>query len=104
MATGWESDFYRELGSKVRGRRIKLGLSQAALAGGLNLSRASISNVEAGRQRLLTHQVVELSRLLDMPPADLIGPVDGDNRRDPEGELHNALRVRARELVKEVGA
>jgi transcriptional regulator with XRE-family HTH domain len=45
------------------------------------MSRGSIANIEAGRQRIPIHMLVVLARELDVPPADLIP----DLAADPEG-------------------
>lgn len=90
VAEAWEGDYYRALGARVRARRVEHGVSQAELASELGLTRASVTNLEAGRQRPLAHQLVAIAALLDADPRDLIG--DRPNGAyDPERQLHRDL-------------
>ena len=66
-------EVYRVLGRKVRQMREVQGLSQDQLAQRLGISRASMVNIEAGRQRAPLHllwQIAEVlhSKLIDMIP------------------------------------
>ena len=65
---GWAmkaAAFYKYLGSAIRAQRRVLGLTQRQLAGQLGISRASLANVETGRQRVLVHQLYELASQLN---------------------------------------
>lgn len=57
---------YRELGRKIRQARERCGerLSQDSLAKRLGISRASIVNIEAGRQRAPLHLLWQIADLL----------------------------------------
>lgn len=57
-------DFYLELGRRVAARRASRRLTQLDVATALDISRASIANIEAGRQKLYVHQLYTLSRAL----------------------------------------
>lgn len=59
------SVLYRSIGEAVRGRRRSMGLTQQNLADMLGISRASLANIEVGRQRLLVHQLCNLAHVLD---------------------------------------
>lgn len=52
---------YRLLGAKVEMIRNTLGWTQEDLALRIGLKRASISNLEAGRQRLMMHHVEKIA-------------------------------------------
>lgn len=67
-----EHDFYSAFGRLVGDRRRHQGLSQSAVAERLRLTRASISNLEAGRQRPQLYQVVALADILDVDVTKLI--------------------------------
>jgi transcriptional regulator with XRE-family HTH domain len=63
---------YATLGRTVRTRREALRLTQADLSAKIGLSRASIANIEGGRQAVLLHQFLALAEALIVPPMDLI--------------------------------
>src|SRR5712692_1672050 len=58
--------FYKALGDLIRRRRKILNLSQEKLAGRLGVSRASIANIETGRQKILVHQLLQLAATLNL--------------------------------------
>lgn len=66
--------FYHDLGRKLAQLREGQGLSQARLGRMLNpqLQRASIANIETGKQRVLSHTLVELARALQVPLNKLV--------------------------------
>lgn len=47
--------FYLDFGRRVRAARVTSGLTQQGLADALGLTRSSVANIEAGRQRVLLH-------------------------------------------------
>lgn len=65
---------YRALGTSVAQRRRELGMTQDVLALAVGLTRASVANIEAGKQRVLLHTVyrlisaLKLARLSDLLP------------------------------------
>ncbi|MGH6810781.1 MAG: helix-turn-helix domain-containing protein [Methylocella sp.] len=66
---------YPQIGTLIRKRRKKLKLTQAKLAARLGLSRASVANIEIGRQKILVHHLYALAAILDLAPTDLLPPV-----------------------------
>jgi transcriptional regulator with XRE-family HTH domain len=64
--------FYAAVGKKVRTARSEVGLSQTALADRIGFKRASIANLEAGRQRIALHLFVLIAQALGMEPASLL--------------------------------
>jgi transcriptional regulator with XRE-family HTH domain len=68
---------YLRFGKAVAYRRDQLKMTQAELAARVGLSRASIANIERGRQSVLLHHACDLaaalsvSRLDDLLPAQL---------------------------------
>lgn len=74
---------YKAVGSAVATRRKALGLTQAELAGMVQMSRASIANIECGRQNILLHHVYALAAALDFAKAaELLPPMP----QKPSGE------------------
>lgn len=63
---------YTTFGRKVRTRREELRMTQADLSARIGLSRASIANIERGRQAVLLHQFLALSEALALSPMGLI--------------------------------
>lgn len=64
--------FYVELGARIRSRRVHVGVDQASLAGSVGLGRTSISNIEAGRQRVQLHVLCMIADTLDTTVAELL--------------------------------
>lgn len=60
-----EMDLYGQLGRKVAAARKKRGLTQAELAARVSLTRASVANIETGRQRVMLHDVFALVEALE---------------------------------------
>jgi transcriptional regulator with XRE-family HTH domain len=56
---------YKAFGNAVSTRRKSLRLTQAKLANKVKMSRASIANIESGRQNILLHHVYALAAALD---------------------------------------
>lgn len=61
-----DMDLYRALGLAIAKRRKQLKLTQARVAAGIGLTRASLANIETGRQKLLLHQVYRLVNVLQL--------------------------------------
>lgn len=68
--------FYEEVGQMIRKLRTKKRLSQEALGRLLNppVTRASIANIEAGKQRILAHTLVQIAQILDVKLTEIAGP------------------------------
>lgn len=61
-----DAELYRRLGRAVAERRRMLGLTQSDVAEKLGLSRASLANLENGRQRIMVHQLFGLVNALKL--------------------------------------
>jgi DNA-binding XRE family transcriptional regulator len=66
--------FYLRFGERIRQCRESAGMTQEQLATAMGLSRPSIANVEAGRQRVLLHQLSGLAKAMRLAPAALVQP------------------------------
>lgn len=66
--------FYSSLGQRVHDHRKKLKLTQDQLGAQLTppVTRASIANIEAGKQGVLAHTLVQLARVLKTTVLDLL--------------------------------
>ena len=75
-----DMELYRRLGRAVAERRRELGLTQSDIAEKLGLSRASLANLENGRQRIMVHQLfalvnaLKLKSILDLVPKTWVPP------------------------------
>ena len=63
---------YRMFGMRVEQIRSALGMSQEQLANAVGLTRTSITNIEAGRQRVLLHDVERFATVLHVTPKHLM--------------------------------
>lgn len=79
--TGADGSFYRHVGGQVRRLREGAGLRQEELAARVGLSRASIANVEAGKQAVPLHLFAAITEALGVEMAHLLPPT-----RSPRGE------------------
>lgn len=64
--------FYAKVGQSIKEARTKADLSQALLAKKINMSRASIVNIEKGRQHPPLHLLWSFAQLLDVNIGSLI--------------------------------
>lgn len=59
---------YRNIGTQLRNLRESRGWTQAEVATVLGMTRTSVVNIEAGRQRVMLHSIPEIAALFDMTP------------------------------------
>jgi transcriptional regulator with XRE-family HTH domain len=69
---------YKEIGRNIRTRRRQIDASQDTVALQLGISRATLANIETGRQRVLVHQLYGIARALGVKPSDLMPPPPPD--------------------------
>lgn len=76
-------ELYPEFGRLLQRARKNANLSQEGLAARVGLTRTSISNLEAGRQRLRLDTVYLLAEVLGIAPHDLLPePNEGRGAHD----------------------
>ncbi|MBL8590941.1 MAG: helix-turn-helix transcriptional regulator [Methylobacteriaceae bacterium] len=63
----------REMGARVRSRRIELGLTQGALASALGVSFQQVQKYEKGKDRIKASALATLAQTLKMTIGDLYG-------------------------------
>jgi DNA-binding XRE family transcriptional regulator len=63
---------YQAVGAKIRMFREMQDITQGDMAKSVNLSRVSVNNVEAGRQRIQLHQIELWARILHTTPRILL--------------------------------
>jgi len=64
--------FYQSLGERIKISRQKAGFKQEALADSLKLSRASIINIEKGRQHPPIHTLFDIAKILNVEISELL--------------------------------
>lgn len=64
---------YPEIGRRIEHLRLERRISQAELGRRLRhpLTRAAVSNMEGGRQRILVHVLLEIAEVLRVEPSRL---------------------------------
>jgi DNA-binding XRE family transcriptional regulator len=82
-------EFYQAVGNNIKRYRTEQGVEQDTLATMLALTRASIINIEKGRQRPSLFQVCVIAQFLQISPMDIL-PVSKDSV--PHDEL--VLKIR----------
>lgn len=64
--------FYVAVGKKIADARKRFPKTQEALAADLKVNRATVVNMERGRQQLLLHTIVRVARSLNVAAESLI--------------------------------
>ena len=66
---------YKEVGRNIRRYRAGTHRTQAQLASQIGISRASLANIEAGRQQVLLHHLYALADALNLDSPSVLMPV-----------------------------
>ncbi len=66
------ADVYAEVGRLIRAARRAADVTQEELARRLRMNRTSVTNIEAGRQSVQVHTLLQIATVLDVAPADLL--------------------------------
>ncbi len=67
-----EDGLYRAIGERIRAARLAKGLTGEQLGAAIGMVRASISNMEGGRQHLSIYALYQLAEVLDVPLGNLL--------------------------------
>ena len=65
-----QDTFNKRIGENLRRLRRVVRLTQGALASNIGVSRATIANMETGRQAMSAYQLVRIARALNLPSLD----------------------------------
>jgi len=65
---------YQQIGKNIRTVRRRAEKAQDELASQLGISRATLANMETGRQRILVHQLYAIAQALKIGLNDLLPP------------------------------
>jgi transcriptional regulator with XRE-family HTH domain len=96
--------FYEEVGRRLRRARLDAGLTQQELAERVELSRASIANIEAGRQQFPLHTLILFARALQIAADQLLPSEEllGAESVLPESEMIEGLDEESRNWIRRV--
>ena len=66
---------YATFGRNLRRVRVRRKVTQQALAGAIGVSRATVANLEQGRQRVMVHDVIAYAAALGVSHTQLLRSV-----------------------------
>ena len=67
-------DIYKEVGHNIRRYRNGAHRTQEQVAAEIGMSRASLANIEAGRQQVLVHHLYAIAAALDLDSPSVLMP------------------------------
>ena len=92
-----EAELYRWFGQLVRRHRDRLNLSQAQIADAVGLTRASVANIETGRQRIPLHQLFRLAGALQVDVDALLPRQATATQSLADHDIRSAMKLTDRE-------
>lgn len=93
-----EKLLYKEIGQRIRQARKKKELTQEALGKRVNLTRASVTNIELGRQVIPTHILFRFCDALGVFPDKLLP--DSNETENVNVDLHVDTKSYSNEELK----
>lgn len=76
-----KADFYAKIGANIKAARENKDIRQHVLADMLGLSRASVVNIEKGRQHVTMHTLWQISILLSTDFSEFIKGLTADREQ-----------------------
>lgn len=91
----------QHIGQVIKTRRKTLAppLTQETLAQQLGISRASLANIETGRQSVMVHQLYAFAKILHLSPSDFLLPLDGSAHGTWSELLPDDLKPQQKEQI-----
>lgn len=86
-----EEKFYKLLGDLINQKRRAANKSQEKLASSVGLLRTSITNIEAGRQKIQVYTLYRIASALDIPVSSLLPGIEGS--QEDLSSLLNAQKI-----------
>lgn len=99
-------EIYRLIGSRIAARRKDLRLKQVEVAEQIGLTRASLANIEKGRQKIMLHQVYKIAEalktdsILDLVPPRFAASAPDEPVVFAEADMREDLRAQAEQFVR----
>lgn len=72
MAKGRPDSVLEEFGTRVRARRLRLGITQEDLAHDAGVHRTYVGSVERGERNITIRNLVRIARALEVDPGTLV--------------------------------
>lgn len=104
-----DMEIYRLLGLKVAERRGKMKLTQAEVAAQIGLTRASLANIETGRQKVMLHHIYRLAdaldceSILDLVPPTFVFPDESEPVTVYGSQVNDQQRAQIEHFIRTVG-
>ncbi|WP_354298062.1 helix-turn-helix transcriptional regulator [Phenylobacterium koreense] len=94
---------YLDFGEAMALRRDQLKMTQAQLASRVGMSRASIANIERGRQNVLLHHACDIATALGLSQVGDLLPLDGrSSLEDQSLVLSDTLSPKAKAQISDL--
>lgn len=100
-----DSRLYAYVGHRVAERRNELRLTQADVARRIGLTRASLANIESGRQKVMLHhlyslvEALELGSVTDLLPERLLPPEADDALLFHGTDVNESEKTQLKQMV-----
>ena len=99
-------EIYRLIGSRIAARRKDLRLKQVEVAAQIGLTRASLANIEKGRQRVMLHQIYRIAEalrietILDLIPRRFSTDLSDQPVKFAGQDMREDLKAQAEQFVR----
>jgi transcriptional regulator with XRE-family HTH domain len=99
-------EIYRLIGSRIAARRKELRLKQAEVAAQIGLTRASLANIEKGRQKVMLHQIYRIAEalrietILDLVPRRFSTDLSDQPVKFAVHDMREDLKAQAEQFVR----
>lgn len=92
---------YSAVGAEMKARRIARGVNQETLALAVGLSRASIANIEGGRQAVPLHHLARMAEALGTSASAILKVAESKPKANEQmpADLPNSVAAFVREKV-----
>jgi transcriptional regulator with XRE-family HTH domain len=99
-------EIYRLVGSRIAARRKELRLKQVEVAAQIGLTRASLANIEKGRQKVMLHQIYRIAEalrsetILDLVPTRFSTDLSDQPVKFAVHDMREDLKAQAEQFVR----
>ena len=102
-----EMKLYAIIGRQIKLQRSRLGITQQDLADSISMSRTSITNIEAGEQKVPLHTIYQLCLYLDLDVSELLPEIsEVENKQKDENSSHltpeDGMKPKTRKSVQDL--